>query len=176
MNLKYAIAALLLASSASTAMAATTGSQKFKVTVPSSISIIAPENVSLTHSETENNPNFGDQSWTVKGNTLAGVNVSLVAGSPFQHTTDTGSKRNASLGLTFGTLTGPTATVWTLTSGSDATDYAAATPKNTATVQATSNGVGTAELKLSVTFVTDGFGTFAAGTYETTVTGTVASN
>ncbi len=176
MNFKYSLAALLLASSASTAMAATTGSQKFTVTVPSNISIVAPPtNVSLTHKETDSNEVFEDQTWTVKGNTLAGVNVTFVAVSPFQHTdTSTTFKRNALLGLAPGTLTGPA--TWTIVKGSDATDYANATPKNTATVKASSNGVGTAELKLSVTFITDGFGTFAAGTYETTVTGTVASN
>ena len=43
-------------------------------------------------------------------------------------------------------------------------------------MQAASNGVGRASFNLNVKFITDGFGSFAAGDYETTVTGTVTEN
>ena len=172
MYLKYALAALLFASSAATAMAATTASQKFTVNVPSNISITAPPNISITHDESDNDQSFAAQLWTVKGNTLNGVSVSISTGSHFQHTTDTGSKRDAQLDLSVNSSVGPAA--WTTPQASDVTDYA--NNDGVATVQAASDGVGRADLDLVVTFITDGFGTFAAGDYETTVTGTVTAN
>ena len=172
MNLKYALAAIMLAASASTATAATTASQKFTVDVPSNISITAPPNISLTHDESENDQSFAAQQWVVKGNTLNGVSVSISTGSHFQHTTDTGSKRDAKLDLSVNSSVGPAA--WTVPQATDTTDYA--TNDGVATVQAVSDGVGRADLDLVVTFITDGFGSFAAGLYETTVTGTVTAN
>ncbi|MFK8113659.1 MAG: hypothetical protein AB8B91_15765 [Rubripirellula sp.] len=172
MNFKYAFAALLLASTATTAMAQTTGSQKFTVTVPSAISIVAPANVSLTHDETENNQAFPAQQWVVKGNSLAGVTVSFSTGSAFQHITDANAKRDASLGLAVNSSVG--AAAWTVNQASDTTDYA--NNDGIATVQASSNGFGRANLDVSVSFITDEFGSFPAGDYETTVTGTVTAN
>jgi hypothetical protein len=172
MNIKFAVAALLVVSTTSSALAATTATQKFTVTVPSAISIVAPTNVSLIHDESENNQLFPKQPWVVRGNTLAGVTVSFSTNSAFQHTTNAAAKRNASLALAVNTSVGPA--VWTVTQATDTTDYA--TNDGVATVQATSNGVGRATLDVSVSFVTAEFGSFPAGEYETTVTGTVAAN
>lgn len=152
--------------------AQTTATQKFTVSVPTSISITAPANVSLTHNETDSNQSFPAQQWVVKGNTLNGVTVSFSTGSAFVHTTDNSFKRNAQLGLSVASNTGPA--TWNVTQASDVTDYA--NNDGVATVQATSNGVGRANFNLAVTFVTDTYGTFAAGNYETTVTGTVTAN
>ena len=172
MNIKYTLAALIVLASASTASAQSTGSQKFTVVVPTGISITPPSNVSITHDETENNQPFPAQGWIVRGNSLAGVNVTLSTGSPFTHTVDTNSMRNAQLGLSVSSSVGPAA--WTVTQATDTTDYE--NNDGVATVQATSDGFGRATLDVAVSFITDGFGTFPSGDYETTVTGTVAAN
>jgi hypothetical protein len=153
---------------------AQTGSQKFTVNVPSSISITAPADVALTHDESDNNQAFPAQSWGVSGNTQAGVNVSFSTAQAFTHTTDSSYKRDVELSLALGNAIG--AATWTVGTASDTTDYANATPDEVATVAASSDGVGAADFDLSVTFITDTFGSFAAGAYETTVTGTVSSN
>lgn len=172
MNIKYSLAALLVFASASTALGQTTGSQKFTVTVPTGISITPPGNVALTHDESENNQAFPAQAWTVRGNSLAGVTVSLSTTKAFTHITDTTSKRNAQIGLAVNSSIGSGA--WTVTQASDVTDYA--NNDEVATVQATSNGFGRAVLDVSVSFITDGFGSFAAGEYDSIVTGTVTAN
>ena len=164
-----AIAVILLPASAAFAQ---TANQKFTVVVPTSISITAPTDVSITHDESDNDQAFPAQQWVVKGNTLAGVNVSFSTNQSFTHTTDNSFKRDAQLGLSLGSSSGPAN--WNIGTASDATDYA--NSDEVATVSATSDGVGSANFDLAVTFVTDVFGSFAAGNYETTVTGTVSSN
>ena len=140
--------------------------------MPASISITAPADAVITHDESDNNQPFPAQQWVVKGNTLAGVNVSFSTNQSFTHTTDNSFKRDAQLGLSLGSSTGPAN--WSIGQASDTTDYG--NSDEVATVSASSDGVGSANFDLAVTFVTDTFGSFAAGDYETTVTGTVSSN
>jgi hypothetical protein len=172
MNIKYIVAALLVVSSASTAMAQTTGTQKFKVIVPTNVQITAPSNVVITHDQTEADQSFPAQQWIVRGNTLAGCSVSFSTNTAFIHTVDTSFKRDAQLGLALNTKTGPA--TWTVSQASDTTNYVGS--DEVATVVASSNGVGRGTFDLSMKFVTNGFGSFAAGDYETTVTGTVTAN
>lgn len=174
MNIKHIVAALLIVSSASIASAQTTATatQKFKVIVPANISITAPANVVITHDQTDNDQAFPPQQWTVRGNTLAGVAVSFSTQSPFVHTTDPTFKRDAQLSLGVGPTTGPA--TWNITTASDATNYLNA--DDTATVTASSSGIGKAVFQVNMKFLTNGFGTFAAGDYESTVVGTVTSN
>lgn len=153
---------------------AQTASQKFTVNVPANISITSPSDVVITHDESDDDQAFAPQTWTVKGNTLAGVNVSFSTDQAFTHTTDSSFKRDAQLGLSLSSSNGPA--TWTIGTASDTTDYANATPDEVATVAASSDGVGSADFDLAVTFITDTFGSFASGAYETTVTGTVSSN
>jgi len=108
----------------------------------------------------------------VKGNSNAGVNVSFATANPFIHTTLPTFKRDAKLNLAVGTTQGPA--TWTVGVAQDQTNYLL--NDGIAAVTATSTGVGRANLNLSVTFVTEEFGVFAAGDYSTTVTGTVAAN
>ena len=169
MKIKLAIAALLVAT---TANAATTDTQKFTVTVPGAISITAPVNTSLTHDETENDQVFPAQAWTVKGNSLAGVTASFATAQAFTHTVDATAKRDAALGLAVNSSVG--SANWNVTQAADQTDYA--NNNGVATVQVSSNGFGVATMDLSVSFITDGFGSFPSGDYETTVTGTVTAN
>jgi hypothetical protein len=160
-----------LACLSSTLHAQTTGTQNFTVSVPSSISITAPTAASITHDQTDNPQAFPAQTWLVKGNNLAGVNVTFETGSAFVHATDNSFKRNAKLDLAVGTTQGPA--TWTVGTATDTTNYAS--NDGVAQVTASSNGVGRANLNLTVSFLTEEFGTFAAGNYVTTVTGTVAA-
>lgn len=172
MKIKFALAVLMVAATVNTAAAQTTDSQKFTVIVPGAISITAPANVEITHDETENDQSFAPQGWEVKGNVLSGVSVSIATDSHFQHTTETEGKRDAKIDLSIGATTG--AANWTVTQATAQTNYA--NNNGIATVQATSDDSGSAFLNVDMTFITDGFGSFPAGTYEATVTGTVAAN
>lgn len=157
---------------ASVTSAQSTGTQTFSVVVPANVSVIAPNSQSIIHDETDNPQAFPPQAWIVRGNILGGINVTLTADSPFVHKTDATSRRDLQLDLAIGIVHGPAA--WTVNVPTDATDYSAG--KTQAVVTASSDGVGRANVELTVSFLTDEFGTFAAGTYDTTITGTVASN
>lgn len=165
----FALAALFVATQAN---AQTSASQKYTVTVPTNISITAPADVAITHDETDADQAFPAQQWTVKGNVLAGVSVSFSTGTAFTHTTDASFKRDAKLDLSVASNNGPGS--WTVSQASDQTDYD--NSDEVATVQAASDGVGRATFDLAVSFITEEFGTFAAGDYDTTVTGTVTAN
>lgn len=156
---------------AATAMAQN-DSQKFTVVVPSNLSITAPADMSITHDETDADQAFATQQWVVKGNELNGVSVSFATDQAFKHSTEPTYKRDVKLDLSVASSLGPAS--WTLGQSTDTTDYVGS--DEIATVAASSNGVGRATFDLAVTFITDSFGTFAAGSYETTVTGTVTSN
>lgn len=170
---KFAIAAALTLVSTTVAMAqGATDSQKFRVKVPTSISITAPIEAQVDHDETDNDLSFPSQQWVVKANVLGGVMVAFEAQSPFIHTVDPTFKRDARLSLSLGATLGPA--VWNITQPIAATDYANALP--TAAVTASSSGVGRATFDLAVQFITDNYGTFAAGDYESTIVGTVTAN
>lgn len=149
-----------------------TATQKFTVVVPANVSITAPADVVINHDETDNNQAFSNQQWTVKGNTLAGVSVSFSTNQAFTHTTDSSFKRDASLSLAEASHLGPAS--WTISQASDSTDYI--NSDGVATVAASSNGVGRATFNLGVSFIGGTYGAFAAGNYETVVTGTVTAN
>lgn len=172
LKFNIALAGLFVAISTATVHGQTTDSQKFTVTVPTSIAIIAPENVSLVHDESENDQTFPPQSWVVKGNSTSGVTATFATAQPFVHTLDSTQKRDVQLGLSVGSSVG--GATWTLGQASDTTDYAG--NDDVASVQVSSDGFGSANMDVSVTFVTNGFGTFLAGEYDTTVTGTVTAN
>ena len=146
-------------------------SQVLKVVVPTSVSIVAPVAATITHNETDAPQAFPSQVWTVKGNSLNGVNVSFATTTPFTHATDNTFKRNAKLDLAVGVTQGPAA--WTVGVASDTTNYV--NNDGVAQVTASSNGVGRANMNLTVSFITEEFGVFAAGDYLTTVTGTIAA-
>lgn len=172
LKFKIALAGLLIVASASSVKGQTVDSQKFTVTVPTSIAIIAPENASIIHDESENDQTFPAQSWVIKGNSTSGVTATFATAQPFTHTLDASQMRDVQLGLAVGSSIG--GATWTLGQAADATDYA--NNDDVASVQVSSNGFGSANMDVSVTFVTNGFGTFLAGDYDTTVTGTVTAN
>lgn len=169
-----AIAAAVLSTCivADSSSAQVTDSQKFTVTVPTNLSIVAPIDAALTHDETNSNQPFPAQSWSVVGNSIAGVSVSFSTASAFVHKADPTYKRDAQLGLAVSTSSGPG--TWNVTQTSDTTDYV--NTDDVATVTAVSNGTATATFALAVSFITGTYGSFPSGDYETTVTGTVTAN
>lgn len=154
------------------AEAQTTDSQIFTVRVPQNISITAPSDVLINHDLTSADQAFGAQAWDVRGNTASGVTVNFAVNSPFVNQTNNTFKRDARLSLAKGTTTG-TAN-WTVTTATDQTNYTGS--DNSATVTASSDGAGRANMLLTVTFVTGDIGSVLAGDYVTTVTGTVTAN
>lgn len=172
MNTRILLAVAATVAFASQAKAQQTASQTYTVTVPTSIQISAPADATATHDESDNDLAFSPAAWTVSGNASAGVGVSFATATAFVHTVDSSFKRDAQLDLAVGTTEGPAS--WSVSTASDVTDYA--NSNEIATVTASSDGVGLANFDLTVTFITDTFGTFAAGDYSTTVTGTVTAN
>lgn len=167
-----AVLAVAVCTGEAFAQTSASASQKFTVSVPTSVSITAPADVSLTHDQTDNNQAFPAQSWAVRGNVGAGVSVSFATNQAFTNLTDSSFKRNAKLDLAIASHTGPA--TWNVSKATDTTDYAG--NNGVASVQASSNGVGKANFNLTVSFITDTFGSFLAGDYVTTVTGTVTAN
>lgn len=145
--------------------------QTLTVVVPTSISITAPTAASITHDESDNPQAFPVQTWAVKGNVRNGMTVTFATNQPFVHAQDSSFKRNARLELALGTVAGPA--TWSITSSADQTDYV--NNDSVAQVSAESNGVGRANFDLTVKFITEEYGLFAAGNYVTTVTGTVTA-
>ncbi|MCA9261659.1 MAG: hypothetical protein KDA61_20720 [Planctomycetales bacterium] len=165
----FAFALTLLMAATANAQSDT---QTFTMTVPSTIAITAPSAATATHDESDNDVAFSTQQWTVTGNAAAGVTVSFSTATAFINTIDSGYKRDVQLGVAVGTTEGPA--TWSVDTASDTTDYGGA--DEVATVAVSSDGVGNAAIDLTVTFKTVNYGTFLAGDYATTVTGTVTSN
>jgi hypothetical protein len=161
------------ASSLPTVAFAQTGNQGMNSNVPPVLTITPPSS-SVTESHPGNSSNhvFTTQTWSVASNNATGVNVVFEANQPFTHTSSSSYKRNAKLDLALGTTVGPG---WAIGTATDSTDYAAGTPKLTATVTGESTGAGTAAFDVQVTFLTGTYATIAAGTYSTTVVGTVTA-
>lgn len=162
---------LIAISTLANTSAAQTASQAFRVVVPDGLSIVAPLAVEITHDETDDNNLFPAQTWVVKGNASNGLTVTFATQGTFKHTSGN-YERDAGLALAIGTTQGPA--TWSIGTASDQTDFANADP--IAEVTAISNGVGRANIDLTVSFVTEEFGIFAAGNYDMTVVGTVAAN
>ncbi|MCA9057940.1 MAG: hypothetical protein KDA85_05555 [Planctomycetaceae bacterium] len=161
--------------------AQTTDTQRFTVTVPSSLSITAPADRTLTHDTTNNSQVFtpgGDTAnhWAVLCNSSAGASVNITATSPFTHTSDSTYKRDAALNLAVSSSdnTGGGSSIWAVTQSTASTDYANAV--NTASVTASSAQPGKATLALTVTFVTNTYSTLLQGDYVVDVVGTIAAN
>lgn len=173
MTYRRIFSALALCLLLSTSASAQTDDQSFEMQVPVVLSIAAPQDtVSLSHDETDTNQAFPAQTWDVSGNPGAGVTVTFAVATPFELTGNTSLKADCLLSVSVRSETG--ADFEPVAPGSAQTNYASNI--DTATVSATSDGPGSAELDLAVTFISPVFSDLAAGTYTTTVTGTIASN
>jgi hypothetical protein len=166
------VSAFTIAVLCQTASAQTTDTQRFTVTVPSTLSITGPADQTLTHDTTNNNQVFAPGSntanhWAVQCNSGAGATVNLRTNTPFTHTSNSAYKRDAKLDLAV-------SAIWTVSTASDQTNYAGS--DNVANVQATSSQPGKATLALSVTFITNTYSTLLQGDYQIDVVGTIAAN
>ena len=159
---------------AQVAQSALTDNQKFTVTVAKNVSITAP----VADPSAALDPNssatlaFPAEVWNVKGNVLNGVAVTFSTDQAFTNTTDSTYKRDAKLTLSTASSTGPAS--WVIGTGTDSTNYAGG--DGVATVTASSNKAGQANFNIVVEFLTVDIAEVAAGSYETTVTGTVTEN
>ncbi len=183
MNIKSllkVVSAVVVAACCQSAMAQTTDTQRFTVTVPSTLSITAPADQSLTHDTTDNNQVFSPGSlaanhWAVQCNSSAGATVNLRTSTPFTHTSNSTYKRDAKLDLSVSSSDNSSSgAIWSIATASDQTNYVAS--DNIASVQATSAQPGKATLALSVTFITNTYSTLLQGDYQIDVVGTIAAN
>ena len=123
----------LLALGISSASAQSSGTETFNVTVPAVLTITAPAaSVGITHDQADTNQVFAAQRWTVAQNAAAGASITFSTNQAFTHATATSFKRNAKLDL--GLFSSDTGSGWALTTATDQTDYANATPDGVATV------------------------------------------
>lgn len=150
----------------------TSGSEIFEVTVASTMSIVAPPAAAIVHDTSDNDQVFPVQNWLAHTTGLTGANVTLEAQSPFTNAADASFQRDVRLDLA---ISSSDATAnWTVTSSTAQTSYG--TGQTTAAVAAQSSGPGLGQLGLTVTFVETGYSSLAAGSYLTTVVGTISSN
>ena len=144
--------------------------QTFQVVVPTRVSASTPSSAGLTFDLAETNKVFPVQTWTVHGNAVAGVNVSFAAQS-FINTSRPSVQRDAELQLEIGDSHGPGA--WAVQVNRSASNFHYDIP---AVVTAQSTGLGRANLKLSVAFLSDSQDMLASGDFIATVVGTVSGN
>lgn len=149
-----------------------TDSQRFIVVVPGNVQIIAPADILIIHDGTDNDQVFPTQQWEVRGNVFTGVTTTFEVMQPFIHSIDPTLLRDAQLDIAIASTLGPA--VWNVDTATDATDYLSG--DNDAVVQISSGFVGWAFADLTVTFRTVLFSQLMAGSYETTVVGTVTEN
>jgi len=137
-----AIVAVLLAILPAAAHAQSSAAQRFSVFVPTSVRTMAPAIAGMTYNPTVHSNSFSAQTWTVQGNSIAGINVSFATQSPFVNTANPNWKRDVKLNLGLETTQGPAS--WTIEVDQSSTDYL--THDIPAIVNATSTGFGLAQL------------------------------
>jgi len=178
MTLKKTLSTLALIAMTSN-FAIADNNQLFTVTVPSTIEVTAPADASQSKPEkTDANVLFDDTSWAVIANDIDGSDITFSA-SPFLTSQGAGpaiNKRDTKLDLSIFSQIGysGSTSLWSVGTASHQTDYNAGTPVNTASVTATSTNAANAVFLLDVTFISGTYGTYASGTYTTTVTATIS--
>ena len=148
--------------------------QRYVIVVPGNVQIICPPDVLIVHDTLDADQVFPVQQWEVRGNVLTGVTTTFEVLTPFVHSITPADVRDVQLDVAIASTLGPAN--WTVDVASDSTNIAAGPPDNDALVQISSDFVGWAFADLTVTFVDGSFGSLLAGTYETTVIGTVTEN
>ena len=175
MTLKKALSALAII--AMTCTFASAVDQVLTVTVLTTVEVTAPAAATLAKPEkTDANVLFDDTTWSVIANDIDGLDITFAA-APFLTTQGAETnKRDTKLDLSISSQIGYSGSTsfWSVGTASHQTDYNNATPVNTATVTATSTNAANAVFLLDVTFISGTYGTYASGTYTTTVTATIA--
>lgn len=152
------------------AQATDTDTQTFTVTVAPVLSINAPitGGATIAHDTTDTNQVFPTQTWTAICNNGPGASLAFVI-TPFVNGT---TKRNATLSAAV-TSSGA-GSGWAMTTASATTNYTLPSPN--ATVSAASTGPGNATFGLNVTFIDTNYSVLPAGSFVSTVTGTITAN
>lgn len=156
--------------------AATSSSSQFNLNVNpvlrGRLRIVGPASTTITHDGTDSDQPFGLQQWDVRNNARNGATVTFSTSTAFRNTTVTTVKRDARLRVGIARMD-PGAN-WAISQLIDQTNYLAG--DEYAAVSVTSTTRGDATFNLFVSFVTSDFGTLRAGTYTTTVVGTITAN
>ncbi|MBC8115497.1 MAG: hypothetical protein H7062_14020 [Candidatus Saccharimonas sp.] len=137
------------------------------------LKIVGPPATTITHDGTNNDQPFGLQQWEIRDNAKRGATVTFETRTAFRNTAGPGTvKRDARLQMSIARQ--EAGGDWVVTQATDQTNYAVG--DEFAIVSATSTDRGDATFNIFVTFVTSDFSTLRAGTYSTTVIGTVSAN
>lgn len=165
-----AAAAVVGAPAGAQAQLTDSDTQTFTVTIAPVISINAPitGGVTIAHNTLDANQAFAAQTWTAISNNGAGATVDFVI-TPFSNGT---TQRNAR--LTTGLASSDAGSGWSMTTITGTTDYTSGTPN--ATVSAASTAPGNATFGLNVTFLDTDYSLLPAGSFVSTVTGTITAN
>jgi spore coat protein U-like protein len=147
-----------------------TEQQKFTVNVAEGIAVTTPPQPEINIELTPGFDAFPVQLWNVRSNSVAGAVVEFATSGAFAHETMTGVKVDAGLDVAISSSTGPSN--WLVTQGSDNSSYA--TGDESAVVQIVADGVGTAQVGLTMRFVQSSLEVIPVGEYSSTVTCTVA--
>lgn len=111
-----------------------------------------------------------EQLWNVRSNSEAGVVVEFATSGAFAHETLAGAKVDAGLDVSIVSKSG--VANWQVTQGSDNSSYASGDER--AVVQVVSDGVGIAQVGLTMRFVQSSVEVIPVGSYCSTVTCTVS--
>jgi hypothetical protein len=178
------VSAVAVVASCQLVSAQTTDTQRFTVTVPSTLSITAPSDRVQAHDTTNNNQVFAPGTnlanhWAVSCNSNAGATVLLTTSTPFTNGThEQDARLDLAVSSTDNTSGATPTAIWSVTQPSGQTNYLAGTAAgDTASVIAQSSRPGKATLGLTVTFVMDNaYSTLSQGNYVIDVVGTIAAN
>ena len=174
-NIRHFLPVLMLLGTLAPANAQSTDSQVFNVDIPTLVSIAAPSTESFDMNNPSNQINgavsFLDTApWVCTSNSDKGATVEFEAQGPFTNSLG-GAPIDATLSI-YGIQSDPNG-VWSVTIPSASTSGAG----TTALVQATSTLPGPADFDVDITFNNPGgFTDLVAGTYTTTVSGTISGN
>ncbi|MFY9256034.1 MAG: hypothetical protein WAO83_21450 [Fuerstiella sp.] len=149
-------------------------SQLFQVSIDPEATILSLSGDQFqNHPGVEGNLNFFESDWFVESNTSAGASVTFSAG-PFVNQGNPAYRRDTSLRLR--NLRNRPGASWAFDNQADRTRYS--NGKLSAVVTMSSAGAGTARVGMRVRFLTElnPAGTLPAGSYVTTVTGTISAN
>lgn len=128
---------------------------------------------SQTHTLAPGNVDFLESRWTLTSNVPAGASVTFAA-TPFQNDTDSNVRRDVQLRLQ--NLVADAGSNWTYNDRTDRSLYLRGDLN--ASVSLSSGNAGSATVRVRVRFITEGnpAARLRAGTYATTLVGTISAN
>lgn len=132
---------------------------------------LSPDRTS-THPMTGSDVMFSGQIWSARTTSGTGSTIRFTTDHAFWHVNSPTFKRDARLRLT--RISGNSSARWRFDVANDRTDYASG--NETAAVQVSCTGPGSAIITMNVQFLTGNLATLQGGQYQMTVTGTISEN